>query len=177
MLAGVYIEDPATTYVDWGVRIGARTRILPCTVIRSGVVIGEHCEVGPFTQLRPGTVLEDGAELGNFVEAKNSRVGKRSKAKHLAYLGDATLGEKVNIGAGTIFANYDGKAKHPTRVEDGAFVGSGTVLVAPCKIGRGAVTGAGAVIKRNSDVPAGETWVGVPAKKLDKSAKPSERTP
>lgn len=172
---GVYIEDPATTYIDHGVEIGARTRILPCTVIRGGVKIGAGCEVGPFTQLRTGTVLEDGAELGNFVEAKNSRIGAHSKAKHLAYLGDATLGAKVNIGAGTIFANYDGKAKHPSHVEDGAFIGSGTVIVAPAKVGRGAKTGAGAVLKRGSDVPAGEVWVGVPARKLEKKDAPPAR--
>ncbi len=173
MLNGVFIEDPSTTVIDWGVAIGARTHIHPLSIVRTGVVIGEGCEIGPFANLRNGTVLGDGAAIGNFVEVKNSRVGKRSKAKHLAYLGDALLGEKVNIGAGTIFANYDGKAKHATHVEDGAFVGSGTVLVAPCTIGRGAYTGAGSVVTRNSNVAAGETWVGVPARKLEKRAKPT----
>ncbi|MCE9594646.1 MAG: NTP transferase domain-containing protein [Planctomycetes bacterium] len=168
MLRGVWIEDPSTTYVDWGVKIGARTHVLPCSVIRSGVVIGEDCEVGPFAHLRGGAVLEDGAAVGNFVEVKNSHFGPRSKAKHLAYVGDADLGVKVNIGAGTVFANYDGKHKHRCVVEDGAFVGSGTVLVAPVHVGRGATTGAGAVVKRGSDIPAGETWIGVPAKKLEK---------
>ncbi|MCC6408637.1 MAG: UDP-N-acetylglucosamine pyrophosphorylase, partial [Planctomycetes bacterium] len=170
MLRGVWIEDPATTYIDWGVEIGARTHVQPCTVIRSGVKIGEGCEVGPFAHLRSGTVLADGAAVGNFVETKNSRFGPRAKAKHLAYVGDAELGEKVNIGAGTVFANYDGKLKHRSVVEAGAFVGSGTVLVAPVKVGRGATTGAGAVVKRGSDIPAGETWIGVPARKLDKSS-------
>ncbi|MCK6447038.1 MAG: NTP transferase domain-containing protein [Planctomycetes bacterium] len=169
MLRGVYVEDPATTTIEWGVEIGARTHVQPCTVIRSGVKIGEGCEVGPFAHLRSGTVLADGAAVGNFVETKNSTLGPRAKAKHLAYVGDAELGAKVNIGAGTVFANYDGKAKHKCVVEDGAFVGSGTVLVAPVKVGRGAVTGAGAVVKRGSDIPAGEVWIGVPAKKLDKS--------
>jgi bifunctional UDP-N-acetylglucosamine pyrophosphorylase/glucosamine-1-phosphate N-acetyltransferase len=176
LLNGVFIEDPSTTVIDWGVTIGVRTHVHPFSVIRTGVVIGEQCEVGPFANLRNGTVLENGAAIGNFVEVKNSRVGKRSKAKHLAYLGDAVLGEKVNIGAGTIFANYDGKLKHPTHVEDGAFVGSGTVLVAPCTIGRGAYTGAGSVVTRNTNVAAGETWVGVPARKLEKRAKPTGGT-
>jgi bifunctional UDP-N-acetylglucosamine pyrophosphorylase / glucosamine-1-phosphate N-acetyltransferase len=166
MAAGVYIEDPASTYIDHGVSIGARTRILPCTVIRSGVAIGEDCEVGPFTHLRVGTVLEDGAEMGNFTEAKQSRLGSHSKAKHLAYLGDARIGRRVNIGAGTIFANYDGRAKHACIVGDGSFVGSGTILVAPAEVGAGATTGAGALVTRNSRVPPGEVWVGVPARKL-----------
>jgi bifunctional UDP-N-acetylglucosamine pyrophosphorylase/glucosamine-1-phosphate N-acetyltransferase len=170
MAAGVFIEDPATTYIDWGVKIGAATRVLPCTVIRSGVTIGAHCEVGPFTHLRSGTVLDDGAEVGNFVEVKNSRLGSHSKAKHLSYLGDGQVGARVNIGAGTIFANYDGVAKHTTTVGDKSFVGSGSVLVAPCTLGEGAITGAGAVVTRNTHVPAGATWVGVPAKPIHKRA-------
>lgn len=168
LLNGVAIEDPATTTIDHGVEIGAGTRILPCTVIRSGVKIGAHCEVGPFTQLRAGTLLEDGAEVGNFTECKNARVGKYTKAKHLAYLGDVTLGERANVGAGTIFANYDGRKKHHSRVGDGAFLGSGTVVVAPNTIGARATTGAGAVLTRESGVGAGEVWVGVPARKLER---------
>ncbi len=166
LAAGVYIEDPATTYVDHGVRIGAGTRILPCTVIRSGVTIGADCEVGPFTHLRGGTVLEDGAEVGNFTEAKKARVGRHSKAKHLAYLGDVEIGAHANIGAGTIVANYDGKKKHETKIGDRAFIGSGSVLIAPCKVGEGALTGGGAVVTRNSEIPPGEAWVGVPARPL-----------
>jgi bifunctional UDP-N-acetylglucosamine pyrophosphorylase / glucosamine-1-phosphate N-acetyltransferase len=168
LLNGVGIEDPATTTIDHGVAIGPGTRILPCTVIRSGVKIGAHCEVGPFTQLRAGTVLEDGAEVGNFTECKNARVGRHTKAKHLSYLGDVTLGERVNVGAGTIFANYDGKLKHPSRIGDGAFLGSGTVVVAPNTIGARATTGAGAVLTRASDVGAGEVWVGVPARRMER---------
>ena len=109
MAAGVRIMDPATTFIDHGVEIGCGTEILPCTVIRSGVKVGENCEVGPFTHLRAGAVLEDTAEVGNFTEMKNSTLGSGSKAKHLSYLGDARIGSKTNIGAGTIFANYDGK--------------------------------------------------------------------
>jgi bifunctional UDP-N-acetylglucosamine pyrophosphorylase/glucosamine-1-phosphate N-acetyltransferase len=163
---GVEIEDPATTYINHGVEIGAGTRVLPCTVIRSGVRIGAGCEVGPFTHLRAGTVLEDGAEVGNFTECKNSTVGRGAKAKHLSYLGDASIGAGANIGAGTIFANYDGRAKHRTEVGEGAFVGSGTIIVAPNTIGPGATTGAGAVVTRGAQVGPGEVWVGVPARPI-----------
>ncbi len=169
--AGVYIEDPASTFVDHGVEIGAGTRLLPCTVIRAGVRIGAGCEVGPFTQLRAGTVLEDGAEVGNFTECKASTIGAHTKAKHLAYIGDAVLGAHVNIGAGTIFANYDGKAKHKCQVGDRAFIGSGTVVVAPNEIGAGATTGAGAVVTRSSGVGPGEVWIGVPAQKYVRGSK------
>jgi bifunctional UDP-N-acetylglucosamine pyrophosphorylase/glucosamine-1-phosphate N-acetyltransferase len=168
LMNGVCIEDPASTYIDHGVEIGAGTRILPCSVIRAGVRIGAGCEIGPFTHLRAGTVLEDGAEIGNFTEVKASRVGRHAKAKHLSYLGDATIGERTNIGAGTIFANYDGKAKHKTTVGQRVFVGSGTVIVAPNTIADGAVTGAGAIVTRNAGIGAGEVWVGVPAKRLTK---------
>ena len=166
MAAGVAIEDPASTYIDHGVEIGVGTRILPCTVIRAGVRIGADCEVGPFTHLRVGTVLEDAAEVGNFTEAKKSTIGKRTKAKHLTYLGDVTIGEDANIGAGTIVANYDGTHKHPTRVGDRAFIGSGSILIAPMTVGDDALTGAGAVVKRNTNIPPGEAWVGVPARPI-----------
>lgn len=166
MDAGVMIEDPASTYVDAGVSIGAGTRILPCTVIRSGVVIGTDCEVGPFSHLRVGTRLAAGAEVGNFTECKNASLGEGTKAKHLSYLGDAEVGAGTNIGAGTIFANYDGQTKHLTRVGDGAFVGSGTTIVAPNEIPDGATTGAGAVLTRESGMGPGEVWVGVPARKM-----------
>ena len=171
MAGGVLIEDPATTYIDHGVTIGAGTEILPCTVIRAGVTIGAGCEVGPFSHLRAGTVIEDGAEIGNFTEAKQSRLGAGSKAKHLSYLGDATIGKGSNIGAGTIFANYDGKAKHASHVGDRSFVGSGTILVAPATVGDGATTGAGAVVTRGSNVPEGDVWVGVPARPIGERKK------
>ena len=166
---GVMIEDPATTYIEHGVQIGKDTRILPCTVIRTGCVIGVGCEVGPFAHLRLATRLEDGAEIGNFVEVKKSTVGRGTKAKHLAYLGDATIGAHANIGAGTITANYDGKHKHHTAIEDGAFIGSGTVLVAPVTVGKNAITGAGAIVTRGH-VPPGDIWVGVPARPMRKKA-------
>lgn len=177
MQSGVHVEDPSTTYVDHGVEIGAGTRVLPCTVIRSGVRIGADCEIGPFTHLRAGTVLEDGAEVGNFSEAKAARLGARTKAKHLAYLGDVTIGAGTNIGAGTIVANYDGRAKHHTAIGDRAFIGSGSVLIAPCRVGDGALTGGGAVVTRGTEIPDGERWVGVPARPLAerKSRTRSER--
>lgn len=176
LLNGVRIEDPATTYIDHGVTIGVGTKILPCTVIRGGVRIGAGCEVGPFTQLRPGTVLEDGAEIGNFTECKNAHIGGHTKAKHLAYLGDVSIGERANVGAGTIIANYDGVKKHKTAIASGAFLGSGTVVVAPNSIGAKATTGAGAVVTKNSNVGAGEVWVGVPARKLAKVAPAKPKT-
>jgi bifunctional UDP-N-acetylglucosamine pyrophosphorylase / glucosamine-1-phosphate N-acetyltransferase len=165
MDAGVTIVDPSTTFIEEDVEIGPDTVIEPFTVIRRDVKIGRGCEVGPFAQLRPGTVLDDGAEIGNFVEVKKSRVGKHSKAKHLSYLGDATLGANVNIGAGTITANYDGKNKHATLIEDGAQTGSNTVLVAPVKLGKGAKTGAGAVVVRGEVAP-GAVVAGVPARAI-----------
>ncbi|HWL90462.1 MAG TPA: bifunctional UDP-N-acetylglucosamine diphosphorylase/glucosamine-1-phosphate N-acetyltransferase GlmU [Actinomycetota bacterium] len=156
------------TFVETGSRIGAGCTVGPSTAIASsrvgddsvvwfsvleGAKVGKRCEVGPFARLRPGAVLEDGAQVGNFVEVKASRIGTRSKAKHLAYIGNADVGAGVNIGAGTVVVNYDGYEKHPTVIADGARIGSDTMLVAPVKIGKGAVTGAGSVITK--DVPAG----------------------
>ncbi len=169
--AGVEIVDPATTYIDAGVTIAPGARILPCTVIEGDSIIAAGCEVGPFAHLRAGTVLEQGAEVGNFTETKKARLGAGSKAKHLSYLGDVTIGAQANIGAGTITANYDGKAKHATSVGARAFIGSGTVLVAPVTVEAAATTGAGAIVTRHSVVRSGETWVGVPARPLPTSRK------
>lgn len=166
MEAGVSIDDPSTTYIEKGVCIGRDARVLPFTVIRRGVEIAPGCQVGPFAHLRPGTRLADGVSIGNFVEVKNSSIGRNTKAQHLSYLGDGEIGEGVNIGAGTIFANYDGKVKSKTQVEDGAFVGSGTILVAPVRVGGGAVTGAGTVVLKNRNVADGEVVVGVPARSI-----------
>ncbi|MBI4575695.1 MAG: bifunctional N-acetylglucosamine-1-phosphate uridyltransferase/glucosamine-1-phosphate acetyltransferase [Planctomycetes bacterium] len=170
MDSGVSIVDPASTWIDVDARIAPDVVIHPFTVISGDVEIGPGCEVGPFTHLRPGTVLEEGSEVGNFVEVKKTRLGSHTKAKHLAYLGDGQVGSRVNIGAGTIFANYDGRSKHRTVVEDGAFIGSGTVLVAPVSVGSGAVTGAGAVVLAGQDVPPGDVAVGVPARLLGRTA-------
>ena len=119
-----------------------------------GVVTHGPCSIGPFARLRPGTELGAGAHIGNFVETKKTRLGAGSKANHLTYLGDAEVGAGVNIGAGTITCNYDGAAKHVTTIEDGAFIGSNTALVAPVRIGKEATIGAGSVIGK--DAPAGE---------------------
>ena len=121
--------------------------------VLEGAKVGRNCEVGPFARLRPGAVLDDGSLVGNYVEVKDSRIGERSKAKHLTYIGNAEVGVGVNIGAGTVFVNYDGYEKHPTVVGDEARIGSDTMLVAPVRVGKGAVTGAGSVITK--DVPAG----------------------
>jgi bifunctional UDP-N-acetylglucosamine pyrophosphorylase/glucosamine-1-phosphate N-acetyltransferase len=166
LAAGVRIEDPATAYIDHGVTIGPGTRILPCTVIRAGAVVGRGCEVGPFSHLREGAVLADGVAVGNYVEVKHSSLGAGVRAKHLAYLGDAAIGPETNVGAGTIFANYDGREKHQSVVGARSFLGSGTILVAPVTVGDGAVTGAGAVLTGGSRVGDGEVWVGVPARPL-----------
>ncbi|MEM7165250.1 MAG: NTP transferase domain-containing protein [Planctomycetota bacterium] len=163
-LSGVTVVDPGTTYIEEDVSIGQDTVVLPSSVIMSGVQIGRECQVGPFAYLRKGTVMADGAEVGNFTEVKNTYLGERSKAKHLSYLGDGVLGSDVNVGAGTIFANYDGKDKHRTELGDGVFVGSGTVFVAPVSVGEGGRTGAGAVVTGGTKVGAGETVVGVPAR-------------
>lgn len=168
---GVSVVDPANTYLDWDVTIGQDTVIQPFTVIERGVKIGRHCVVGPFAHLRPGTVLEDGASIGNFVEVKNSTVGVRSKARHLSYLGDTTVGADVNIGAGTITANYDGVRKHRTTIADGASTGSNTVLVAPVQLGKGASTGAGSVVLSNRNVLDDQTVVGVPARPIARKKK------
>ena len=122
-----------------------------------GARIAGGCTIGPYARLRPGTELAEGAHIGNFVETKMARVGKGSKANHLSYLGDAQVGERVNIGAGTITCNYDGANKHLTRIEDDAFIGSNSALVAPLTIGAGATVGAGSTI--TSDVAAGELGV------------------
>lgn len=135
------------------------------TIHNSSVVVesrlGHGVSIGPFAHLRGEAEIADQAVIGNFVEVKKSVVGRGSKARHLAYLGDATIGERVNIGAGTITCNFDGKRKHPTIIEDDVRIGSDTMLVAPVRVGRGAVTGAGAVVIR--DVPEKTLVVGVPA--------------
>jgi bifunctional UDP-N-acetylglucosamine pyrophosphorylase/glucosamine-1-phosphate N-acetyltransferase len=140
--------------------VGARARIW-ASVIESSVVEDEAV-VGPYSHVRPGSVVGRGAEVGNFAELKNTRLGAGSKQHHMSYLGDATVGKGVNIGAGAITANYDGARKHPTTIGDGAFIGVDTMIVAPRDIGDGARTGAGAVVTR--DVPAGKLAVGMPAR-------------
>jgi len=129
--------------------VGNRVRIISSDCV--GATIEDDVSVGPFARLREGTVLKSNVKIGNFVEVKNSKIGSRSKAQHLTYLGDATVGEDVNIGAGTITCNFDGKRKNPTFIEDEAFIGSNSCLIAPVRIGRGAFVAAGSVI--TEDVP------------------------
>jgi bifunctional UDP-N-acetylglucosamine pyrophosphorylase / glucosamine-1-phosphate N-acetyltransferase len=144
----VYIKDST---VGSGVTILANCHI-------EGASIGDDCSIGPFARLRPGTELKDGVKIGNFVETKNSSIGKNSKASHFAYIGDADIGAEVNVGAGTIFCNYDGANKHRTIVEDGVFIGSNSTLVAPLKLAANAFVAAGSTI--NADVPPGSLAVG-----------------
>ena len=147
-----------------GVRVGPFARLRNCR-LAAGTVVHAHCDidgadigtgavVGPYARLRPGTQLADGVHVGNFVETKATRIGRGSKANHLSYLGDADVGSGVNVGAGTITCNYDGAHKHVTRIEDDAFIGSNSSLVAPVTIGKGATIGAGSVITKPA--PAGQ---------------------
>ena len=132
--------------------IGDGCRIRSHSLVESSS-IGRGVVIGPFARLRPGSILEEGVKIGNFVEVKNSTIKKGTKANHLSYIGDATIGEGVNIGAGTITCNYDGFKKHRTVVEDGAFIGSDTQLIAPVRVGRGAYIGSGTTVTK--DVPPG----------------------
>jgi bifunctional UDP-N-acetylglucosamine pyrophosphorylase/glucosamine-1-phosphate N-acetyltransferase len=136
--------------------IGTGTRILPFSVI-DGAKVGPGCIVGPYARLRPGATLGNQVHIGNFVEVKNSDIDDQSKANHLAYIGDATVGQRVNIGAGTITCNYDGANKHRTVIEDDAFIGSDSQLVAPVTVGRGATLGAGTTL--TADAPADQLTV------------------
>jgi bifunctional UDP-N-acetylglucosamine pyrophosphorylase / glucosamine-1-phosphate N-acetyltransferase len=219
MEAGVTIIDPATTYIEDGVTIGADTILYPQVHIEGASVIGGECvvqsgchvrssrlgdrvllkpycvltdavvedeaQLGPFCHLRPDAMIGSRARIGNFVEVKKSRIGRGSKAPHLSYIGDATVGEGVNVGAGTITCNYDGVAKHETRIGDRVFVGSNTTLVAPLTVGEGAYVAAGSTITR--DVPPGALALGR-AQQVDKAgwaerrareraAKSKDRTP
>ena len=142
--------------------IGDRCRIVASTL--EGSRVESDVDIGPYSHLRPGSLIETGAHLGNYVEVKNSRVGADTAVGHFSYLGDADIGVRVNIGAGTITCNYDGVDKHRTVIGDGAFIGSDTMLVAPVTVGDGAATGAGAVVIR--DVPEARRAVGVPARLL-----------
>ena len=165
------------TMLSGNTAVGADCRIGPNAVIEDSA-IGDRCrviasflegaqvaadvEIGPYCHLRPGAVIESAAHLGNFVEVKNSRIGAATAAGHFCYLGDADIGAGVNIGAGTVTCNYDGVDKHPTRIGDGAFIGSDTMLIAPVSVGESAATGAGAVVTK--DIPDAGRAVGVPAR-------------
>lgn len=166
MSRGVTIQDPASTTIYPDVRIGKETVIYPYTVIESNVEIGEDCRIGPFTHVRPEVSIGNQVEIGNFVELVRTKVGDRTKVKHHTYLGDTIVGQGVNVGAGTITANFDGKRKNETFIGDGASIGVGAIFIAPVRIGKNAVVGAGCVVPKNQDVPSGATVVGVPARLL-----------
>ncbi len=166
MRQGITIVDPDSTFISYGTKIGKDTTIYPFTVIERDVKIGRRCLVGPFAHLRPGSVLQDDVRVGNFIEIVRSRISSKTRARHFGYLGDSRIGRHVNIGAGTVTANFDGHNKNITVIGERAFIGSDTVLIAPVKRGKGAKTGAGSVVVKGKDVPEGATVVGVPARPI-----------
>ena len=166
MKMGVTLIAPETVFLSNDTKFGKNVVINPYVVIGKKTKIGNNVEilsfthienatlesnvnVGPFSRIRPGSFLSRGSRIGNFVEIKKSKLGKNSKVNHLSYVGDATIGKNVNIGAGTITCNYDGKRKNKTKILDGAFIGSNTALVAPIKIGKNSVVGAGSALTKN----------------------------
>ena len=166
MKMGVTLKSPETVFLSSDTKFGKNVVINQYVVIGKKTVIGNNVEilpfthiedsklesnvvVGPFSRLRPGTILSENSRVGNFVEIKNSKVKKGSKINHLSYIGDTYIGKNVNIGAGTITCNYDGKKKNKTKILDGAFIGSNTSLVAPIKIGSNSIVGAGSTITKN----------------------------
>ena len=166
MKLGVTLKSPETVFLSADTKFGKNITIHPYVMIGQKVKIGSDVEilpfshienatleknvrVGPFSRIRHGSFLSKGSRVGNFVEVKKSRVGENSKIPHLSYVGDTSIGKNANIGAGTITCNYDGKKKNKTKILDGAFIGSNTALVAPVKIGKGSIVGAGSVITKN----------------------------
>ena len=166
MRMGVVLKSPETVFLSEDTKYGNNVVINPYVVIGKKTKIGNNVEilpfthienatlesqvsVGPFSRIRPGSYLSKGSKVGNFVEVKKSKVGKNTKINHLSYIGDSSLGKNVNIGAGTITCNYDGKRKNKTKISDGAFIVSNTALVAPIKIGKNAIVGAGSAITKN----------------------------
>ena len=166
MKKGVILKSPETVFLSNDTKFGKNVVINPYVVIGKKTKIGNNVEimpfthienatlesnvnVGPFTRIRPGSLISQGSRVGNFVEIKKSKVGKNSKINHLSYIGDASIGSNVNIGAGTITCNYDGRKKNKTKILDGAFIGSNTSLIAPIKIGKKAVVGAGSALSKN----------------------------
>ncbi|MCX5699713.1 MAG: NTP transferase domain-containing protein [Candidatus Omnitrophica bacterium] len=166
MRDGVTIIDPVSTFINFGTAIGKDTVIYPFTVIERDVKIGKRCFLGPFAHLREGVRLGDDVTAGNFIEMVRSRIGAKTLIKHFSYLGDCSVGANVNIGAGTVTANFDGRNKNYTLIKDNVNIGSDTVMVAPVKIGKFAITGAGSVVTRN--IPDKAVVAGVPARILRK---------
>ncbi len=171
LAGGVTMIAPETVYLSYDTVIENGVTLEPHIVFGCGVeiesgatikgfshlegaLVGSNCVIGPYARLRPGTVLDANAKIGNFVEVKNTRVGQGAKASHLSYLGDGDIGANANIGAGTIFCNYDGFLKHRTQIGAGAFIGSNTALVAPISVGDGAIIGSGSVITKDVDANA-----------------------
>ena len=169
MEAGVDIMDATTIFIDASAVIGEGTCVYPFTFIEKDVTIGRKCSIGPFCHLREGVVLEDGVRVGNYTEIKNSTLGKGTNMRHVSYLGDTSVGKGVNIGAGTVVANFDGKKKNRTAIGDKAFIGCDTVLIAPVVVGRDAVVGAGSVVTRGHNVADKSVVAGVPARPLKKT--------
>ena len=166
MKIGVTLKSPETVFLSQDTKFGKNVIINPYFVIGKKTKIGSNVEilpfthienatlesnvkVGPFSRIRPGSFLSKGSKIGNFVEVKKSKLGQNSKVNHLSYIGDALIGKDVNIGAGTITCNYDGKKKNTTKILDGAFIGSNTALIAPIKIGKKALVGAGSTLTKN----------------------------
>ena len=166
MKMGVTIKAPETVFLSNDTKYGKNVVINPYVVIGKKTKIGNNVEifpfthienailednvnVGPFSRVRPGSFLSKGSRVGNFVEVKKSKIGKNTKINHLSYVGDSIVGKNVNIGAGTITCNYDGKKKNKTKILDGAFIGSNTALVAPIKIGKNSFVGAGSTLTKN----------------------------
>jgi len=166
MKMGVTLKSPETVFLSKDTKFGKNVVINPYVIIGKKTKIGNNVEilpfthienatlesnvnVGPFSRVRPGSFLSQGSRIGNFVEIKKSKIGRNTKINHLSYVGDAKIGKNVNVGAGTITCNYDGKKKNKTKILDNAFIGSNTSLIAPIKIGKKAVVGAGSAISRN----------------------------
>jgi len=166
MKEGVTLKAPETVFLSSDTKFGKNVVINPYVVIGRKTKIGDNVEIlsfthiekatlesnvniGPFSRIRPGSFLSKGSRIGNFVEVKKSKIGKNSKINHLSYIGDSFVGKNVNIGAGTITCNFDGKNKNKTKILDGAFIGSNTSLIAPIKIGKNAVVGAGSSLNKN----------------------------
>ena len=171
MLQGVTIMDPNSTFIDASVKIGRDTLIRPFTFIEQDVKVGSNCVIGPFAHLREGTKIGNHVEVGNFTEVVRTKIGDRTYMKHFSYLGDAIVGSQVNIGAGTVTANFDGENKNVARIGNNAFIGSDAVLISPVRIGRKAIVGAGSVVTKGKNVADGTTVVGVPAVNMGKKSK------
>ncbi len=150
MKTGVTIVDPPNTWIDARARIGQDTVVYPFTYIHGRVEVGSRCAIGPFAYIRDGTRIADDVVVGVFTEMKNASLGEGARVRHLSYIGDATVGERVNVGAGTIVANFDGSSIHPTVVEKNVFVGSGSILVAPLTIREGSRVSPGSVLTSES---------------------------